>query len=210
MKIAGRSQANPDQLEDLSVQVDIIALVHGLTEDRVLSLPLEDYQRFACSVRFLMDSPRQGDPRRVAVGGYHLPLNGDPDGLWLIPCKSPREMTTAQYIDFQTFATMSEREGNAAKWLALILSCFLVPKGKAYCDGYDVAEVQDAIRQSLSVQDALDLIAFFLRKCAKLMRDIATSSARTLRTKARKNPKTLQRTTAPLESGGDGRIPWMK
>lgn len=191
MKIAGNATDNPDQLEDLSVQAEIIALLNDMSEEEVMSLSLDEYQRLAYGVRFLMTAPRSGDPRKVAVGGYRLAAANPSEGLCLVPCKSPKDMTTAQYIDFQTFATQSSKQGDA-QWLALVLSCLLVPKGKTYCKDYDVAEVQDAIRQGLSVQEALDLLAFFLCRCELSARAIATSSVRTL-TKRRKKTKATKK-----------------
>lgn len=67
-------------------------------------------------------------------------------------------MTTAQYIDFQTYTQDTMRN------LPQILSCLLIPQGKKYNTDYDIIEVQDAIRTHLSVTDCNRLSAFFLRR----------------------------------------------
>ena len=53
--------------------------------------------------------------------------------------------------------------------LPAVLSCLLVPKGKTYGNGYDIADVQKAIRDYLSVTDALSLLAFFFASSEVLL-----------------------------------------
>lgn len=74
---------------------------------------------------------------------------------------------------------------------------FLVPEGKAYNDGYDVLEVQDAIRADLTVLDALALSAFFLTRFAASIRATETSLYRLVRKE--RNPQKRARMEAQLE-----------
>lgn len=132
--------------EDIDKQVQIIAILADMPEDKVLLLPLADYASMAKETAFL---GAVCDP--VKVDGSPVVL----DGLRLIPTKDFTKINTAQYVDFQTFA--KDFPGT----LPELLSCFLVPEGKAYNDGYDIAEVQKAVR-TLNVPTAIGLVAFFL------------------------------------------------
>ncbi|MBQ0154842.1 MAG: hypothetical protein KBS70_08725, partial [Bacteroidales bacterium] len=62
-----------------------------------------------------------------------------------------------------------------------ILSVFLVPKGKAYNEGYDVLEVQAAIGAELSILDAIALQSVFQTRLVELMLATLTSTAKTAR-----------------------------
>lgn len=147
--------------DELVRQVAIISLLSGLTEDEVLDLPLSEYSSMAARMRFLEESPAtDGKPRK----SYSV------DGWTLIPVADARRMTAAQYIDFQSFA----KQG--AEGVPGLLSCLLVPEGRCYGHGYDPAEIQTAVRDHMSVEDALRLQAFFLASCRRSMADTLSSS----------------------------------
>ena len=79
--------------DEVGTQVGIIALLTGKTEDEVLNLPLAEYSDLAGKTAFLTNhcEPREID---TAAPGW----NG------LTPTLDFTKITTAQYIDFQTFA----------------------------------------------------------------------------------------------------------
>lgn len=134
---------------DLEKQVGIIAVLAGMTENEVLKLPITRYKEFVVRSRFL-EVPSKEDHSHIAKS-YVI-------GDWtLVPTRDYRKITTDQYIDFQTYAVGWEKN------LVQILSVFLVPKGKEYNEGYDVIEVQKAIRDNLSVSEVLSLSAFFFQ-----------------------------------------------
>lgn len=131
-----------------------IALLTGLSEQEVLALPLPLYKALAGRLAFL-DNPAPDVPRpskEVRIGD-----------LVLVPVADSAKLTAAQYIDYQT---MLAQDGTEDKVVEL-LSVFLVPKGRAYCDGYDIADVQAAIRDHLSVLDVLSLVGFFMIRFAE-------------------------------------------
>ena len=127
------------------------------SEDEVLRLPLDTFTRYSSATRFLeAECPENLIPavaKSYPVGGFVL-----------VPVTDMREVTAAQYIDFQTFAP------DADAHLVELLSVSLVPEGMTYNDGYDLADVQAAIREHLSVQDALALVADFFRRWLALTR----------------------------------------
>lgn len=147
--------------EDL--QPRILAVLSGLTEDEVLDLPLEDYMRGARASAFLQNEPSNKFKVRKSYecGPFRL-----------VPVRDFRDITAAQYIDFQGFA--KDGRGNFVE----LLSCMLVPEGKRYGEGYDPAAVHAAIRVHMNVPDGLSLHAFFLSSLVKSMRRTLSCSMR--------------------------------
>ena len=141
-----------DTLEEVDKQVRIIAILADKTEDEVLALPLGEYGALAAQTAFLREPlpPKQLDPdtKEIRLGE-----------LTLIPTRDFTKITTAQYVDFQTFSK------GFPQTLPEILSCFLVPDGKTYNNGYDPAEVQRALL-AMPWPEAVSLSAFFSRGSA--------------------------------------------
>jgi hypothetical protein len=150
-----------EDLEDISKQVSIISVLTGMAEEDIYNLPLEEYRELAAKTRYL-SHPYDGEiltAKTYIVGKFTL-----------IPIEDYRKITTAQYIDFQTFAKDAERN------IVEILSCMLIPKGKKYNQDYDVLEVQKALREHLCVADALSLLAFFFVQYRQSIKDSLTYS----------------------------------
>lgn len=144
--------------EDIDKQVRIIALLDGTTPEAVLALPLKEYSAKAAATEFLRhDCPPISAPSRV--------ISGD---LVLIPTKDFTNITTAQYVDFQTFS-----KGGTAK-LPELIAVLLVPEGRNYNDGYDVAEVVRVVRD-LPLPVALGLSAFFFGQLVQSIQASLTS-----------------------------------
>ena len=148
-----------ENVDALEQQVKTIAILTGLAEDEVLDLPIMEYKSLAAKTKFL---EKEYDGKLQIAKSYGL------NGMELIPVKDFNKITTAQYVDYQTFS----KEGDM--YLAQTLSTLLVPKGKKYNDGYDMDAVQQAIRENLSVADVLSLYAFFLTKWVKSIKDSQT------------------------------------
>lgn len=148
-----------ENVDALEQQVKTISILTGLTEDEVLDLPIMEYKSLAAKTMFL---EKEYDGKLQIAKSYGL------NGMELIPVKDFNKITTAQYVDYQTFS----KEGDM--YLVQTLSTLLVPKGKKYNDGYDMDAVQEAIRENLSVADVLSLYAFFLTKWVKSIKDSQT------------------------------------
>lgn len=154
--------------EDIDKQVGTIALLTGRTERDILNLPLTEYSHFARKAAFLAEAPERL-PRvaRTYKAGTYI----------LCPALDLQKITAAQYIDFHTFAP----EGD--KRLVELLSIALVPGGAGYNDGsYDIEAVKDAIREYITVAQALSLTAFFLTRYVSLIRRMRISLSRLART----------------------------
>lgn len=145
-----------EDIEELHKQVQMLALLTGASEEDIYNLPLEDYKYLVSKSHYLR-KPYDGEilmAKSYKLGGFDL-----------IPVEDFRKITAAQYIDFQTFSKEGEKR------VVEILSTMLVPKGKKYNQEYDVLDVQKAIRQELSVAEALMLFAFFFVQYKKLIKD---------------------------------------
>lgn len=156
------------EMTDVDRKVAVIAVLTGKTEDEVLRLPLDTFTRYSAATRFLeAECPENLIPavaRSYPVGGFVL-----------VPVADMRKVTAAQYIDFQTFA--EDRDHRAVE----MLSCFLIPRGCDYNDGYDVLDVHRAIREEMSVATVLSLLAFFFKSWVESIKAIRTSLKREAR-----------------------------
>lgn len=150
-----------EDLEEINKQVCIISILSGMAEEDIYNLPLTEYKEMAAKTHYL-SHPYDGEvltAKNYIVGKFNL-----------IPVEDYLKITTAQYIDFQTFAKDAERN------IVEILSCMLIPKGKKYNQDYDILEVQNALRGNLCVADALSLLAFFFVQYRQSIKDSLTYS----------------------------------
>lgn len=175
--------------EDIDKQVSTLAILAGTDERTILDLPIAEYKALATKAEFLAVVPKRyaRTANRYTLGGFTL-----------VPTTDLRKITAAQYIDFQTFAPEGDRR------LVEIISVFLVPEGRNYNDGYDIGRVQDAIRDHLSVEQALALCAFFLSRYAALIKATTTSLFRLARKE--RDPKrreAILRRIAELKTAAD-------
>lgn len=175
--------------EEIDKQVQIVAILADMTEAEVLQLPLADYQRMALQIGFL---GAECPPEEVTGEPFQA-------GDWLlVPTKDFTKINTAQYVDFQTFAK------DYPSTIPELLSCFLVPFGKSYNDGYDIAEVQQAVRE-LMLPKAIGLTAFFFNSFRKSIEGTLHSlelKTRNPETRARMAKTKRMAETALLALGG--------
>jgi hypothetical protein len=145
-----------ESLEDIDKQVQILSVLTGETEEEILHLPIQEYKELVVKSGFLNPENINYHPiaKKYILGGFEL-----------IPCRDFRKLETCQYIDFQTYAPDLDNH------LVEFLSVILVPKGHRYNEGYDILEVQKAIREEMSVSDGVSLAGFFLTWCRKSIMD---------------------------------------
>ena len=82
--------------------------------------------------------------------------------------KDLRDVTVAQWIDWQNFL----KDGSDTDNYANLLSVFFFPKGETeYGDGYDIEQVRSDINNHLSIAEAMSISSFFLlyRKISLLL-----------------------------------------
>ena len=183
-----------DSLEDIDRQVQILSVLTGMPSEEILHLPIHDYKELVVKSQFLNPENINYHPiaKKYILGKFEL-----------IPCRDYRKLETGQYIDFQTYAPDLDR------YLVEFLSVILVPKGHRYNDGYDILEVQRAIREEMSVSDGVSLAGFFLTWCRKSIKDSLNYSKRMAmgikdKTKREEMLKRIEEQEKLLETDGDG------
>ena len=183
-----------ESLEDIDKQVQILSILTGIAEEEILHLPIQEYKELVVKSGFLDPEGINYHPiaKKYLVGKYEL-----------VPVTDFRKLETAQFIDFQTYAP------DLDKYLVEFLSVILVPKGHRYNEGYDIMEVQQAIREEMSVSDGISLSAFFLTWCRKFVQDSLNYSRRAARrikdkTKREEILMKIQEQERLLETNGVG------
>ena len=163
-----------ESLEDIDKHIRIISLLTGASEDDISHLPIGEFTELSARARFLSAEGFQSGrvAKRYLVGEFEL-----------VPVTDYRKLETGQYIDFQNLA------GDLDAHRVQLLSVILVPKGKRYNEGYDILEVQKAIREEMSVTDGVAVVAFFLKLCERSIVDMLHYS----REEARKIPNKKER-----------------
>ena len=156
------------EMDEVDRKVKIVGILTGLTEDEVLALPITDFTECCAKAKFIdLPCPETLIPsvsKSYPVGGFNL-----------VPVTDMRKVTTAQYIDFITFS--KDKEHNIVE----MLSCFLVPKGMDYNEGYDILDVHNAIKEEMSVAEVLALLAFFFGSWTRSINSTLSSSERMAR-----------------------------
>lgn len=140
--------------DTIDKEVEMISILAGKTTEEVENMPLIELRGLTAQLGFLTEKAEAVDIRKeYKVGDYTL-----------VPEKKISKITAGQFISFQEFAKVYRDNNADVKYIPYLLSCFMIPKGKKFAEGYDVEDVQEAIAEHLSVVDALSLTAFFLTK----------------------------------------------
>lgn len=132
-----------EDIDNINRYIVIISCLSDKDEDVVADLDVDEFGRLVRKTAFLNDMPKAEIKDRYKVNGniYDVYLN-------------LQQMTMAQYIDFQTF--YKEKD----KYTKQILACFLIPKGKKYCEDYKIEDVINDIGK-MSIVDAYSIMFFF-------------------------------------------------
>ena len=156
------------EMDEVDRKVKIVGILTGLTDDEVLALPLTDFTECCAKAKFIdLPCPETLIPsvsKSYPVGEFNL-----------VPVTDMRKVTTAQYIDFLSFS--KDKEHNIVE----MLSCFLVPKGMDYNEGYDILDVHNAIKEEMSVAEVLAVLAFFFGSWTRSIHSTLSSSERMAR-----------------------------
>lgn len=156
------------EMDEVDRKVKIVGILTGLTDDEVLALPLTDFTECCAKAKFIdLPCPETLIPsvsKSYPVGEFNL-----------VPVTDMRKVTTAQYIDFLAFS--KDKEHNIVE----MMSCFLVPKGMDYNEGYDILDVHNAIKEEMSVAEVLAVLAFFFGSWTRSLHSTLSYSERTAR-----------------------------
>ncbi len=149
----------------------ILSVLTGKSEAELLDMPVPKFRALMDKASFLRRPLRAAPVRKTYTLGE----------MTLHPVADIDKMTTAQYIDFQSFAGQPEEP------VAMLVSCFLLPEGRRYNTDYDMAEVHRVIRDFMPIAEARGLLAFFFETSRRSMLRTLRSSVATLKKTARKD-----------------------
>ena len=133
-----------EQIDTLNKQIAILSVLCDVDEDTIASLHTTEFSRLVRATDFLNETPKKNLVDKVT-------LNGKEYEIFL----SVGDMSMSQFIDFQRL--FPERDKNFSR----LLSIFILPKGKEYCDGYRIEEVIKDIGEYLPITDANNIMFFF-------------------------------------------------
>jgi hypothetical protein len=150
-----------EEAEEIDQMVKVLSILTGKTVDNLMMIPIVEFTELSRKLSFLYESvePSKRLEKYYKVGDFEL-----------VPTIEVPKMVTAQYVDFQSFSKFGDTK------IVELMSTILIPKGKKYNDGYDILDVQKAIRENLSVTDVITLSAFFLRQWHRSIRAMLTCS----------------------------------
>lgn len=109
--------------------MSLISVLTGLSMDEIENLPITEFNKLLKAIEFLQKEPKTHRHKfEYKVNGREYVFKGDLN-----------DISTAQYIDYRTY--MAEENRDVVK----LFSCFLIPKGHDYNDGYDMNQVRSDI-----------------------------------------------------------------
>lgn len=142
------------QISDDDKVFQTAALLCGMEYDDFLNLPLNESRAIVAQMNFVYTEPKPEKIKRK----YHL---GATEYKMM---KNPDEMTTAQYLNYQSIIGVPAEEN-----MDDLMTIILVPDGKVYGD-YDMEETKEEISNNLTVTEALGIANFFTASLEKSMR----------------------------------------
>ena len=132
-------------LGELEANVELLSILCDVEDEVISNLSTTEFHNLLMQTEFLKEMPK------VKVQDKYV-INGKKYKLFL----TLRDMTISQYIDFQTYYKDYNNK------FAECLSCFLIPEGNKYGEGYDIGEVIEDIGNYMSIVDANSIMFFFV------------------------------------------------
>jgi hypothetical protein len=173
-RIAEAEVVGIENIDLLNKQIAILSVLCDVDEDRIAELTTNEFSILVNKIEFLNTTPKKNIINK-------LKINGNEYEVFL----SVADMTMNQYIDFQTL--YKDREKNFKQLLAI----FILPKGKKYCEGYDIKDVINDIGD-MPISDANNIMFFFAIAFRSLTKTMLTYSTKMMK-KLMKKTKNKER-----------------
>ena len=169
--------------------IEILAVLCDCPVDDILNSPISDVWALRDKAKFLSKSLNIKERlffKSIKIDGVKYNIHTD-----------FKDITTAQYIDFQTF--YQDYEKNYCN----VLATFIIPEGHKYNDGYDALETAEIFREKLSVEVAENACFFFASRSEsslkrELMSLILMTTKTAMKTKNLKVRSDLEKTVKQL------------
>ena len=143
---------------ELSDEDRLILQINILFSIDALKLKTSELHKYINDMKFLGEKV----PKMKIKNEYKLG-----DNVYTLK-KELKDVTVAQWIDFQNFL----KDGSDTDNYANLLSIFFFPKGETeYGENYDIEQVRSDINNYLSIAEAMSISSFFLtyRKISLLL-----------------------------------------
>lgn len=146
--------------DEVEMEVETMSILADMSEDDILDMPIMEYRKLAAQANFLTEEPKPASrpPKEITINGRVYTV-----------LKDVKEMTTGQFIDYQSYIKEPEK---AEQNLPFIMSCFCIPKGQKYGD-YDIESVIPDMSQ-IPITTVLTISGFFFRKSQTLLSAMLT------------------------------------
>jgi hypothetical protein len=130
--------------------IEILSVLCDCDVEDLLNAPVSEVRRLLREGAFLTKSLNVKD----RLKNKYITI----DGVKYIVHTDFKDITTAQYIDFQTF--YKDYEKNYCN----VLATFIIPEGHQYNDGYDALETAEIFREKMPVEVAENACFFFAQR----------------------------------------------
>lgn len=127
----------------------LLSILTGESVENIESLPVTSFMKLTPHLQFLNESPKDiKHKNEYEVNGHKYIVQAEVD-----------KICTAQFLDYSTY--IKEKYDSNGPNTVKLASCFLVPEGHKYGDGYDINEVM----YDITCMSFLDVkaLAFFLQ-----------------------------------------------
>lgn len=133
----------------IEIDVKTLAVLCDCEEEKIWDLPLDRMAILRNEMNWLtyFDFPKKLRTTKLKICGEDFNVMTDVS-----------KFTVAQYVDFQTL--WKDRDKHKAEVMCL----FIVPRGKKYNDGYDVGELAEILKKTISIVDYNTICFFFLKE----------------------------------------------
>lgn len=160
---------------ELEANLAMLAVLCDADIQEIENLPLTEFSRLLKQTDFITKMPKVDIKDKYVINGKKYNV-----------CLGVNKMTTAQYIDYQTFG--KDIEGN----LKNLVSVFLIPEGKKYGE-YDLEEVIDELYNNMPIADAYSVCFFFTLQLQSLTKVILSSLERKIKKEMKKEKNKMRK-----------------
>lgn len=144
-QLKGNISTDTDELKVLDNKIKLLSILCDVDEDKISALGIGEFTELLRQTSFLNEMPKAKIQDRYIINGKEYKV-----------FLSMKNMSVAQYIDFQTYYKEQD------KYLKELLSVFLIPTGKKYGEDYNIDNVINDIGEHLSIVDARSILFFFV------------------------------------------------
>ena len=160
---------------ELEANLELLAVLCDVDIQEVENLPLTEFSRLLKQTDFIVKMPKVEIKDKYVINGKKYNV-----------CLSVNKMTTAQYIDYQTFG--KDIDGN----LKNLVSVFLIPEGNKYGE-YDLEEVIDELYNNMPIADAYSVCFFFTLQLQSLTKVTLSYLERKIRKEMKKEKDKIRK-----------------